>query len=107
MDSIEFPLNAGGSTITTQYGWQWEKRFADNGGDVVGLVEWVALGSGNGEGFVFTFIDHNGRRSRKERFRIRNRSQSLTLGFELCFCDWIQRTFRGLELPRQSFDCTG
>ncbi len=42
MDSTEFSTNADGSTITTQYGWQWEKRFADNGGDVVGLVEWVA-----------------------------------------------------------------
>ncbi len=50
MDSIEFPLNAGGSTITTQYGWQWEKRFADNGGDVVGLVEWVALVAGMEKG---------------------------------------------------------
>lgn len=50
MDSTEFSTNADGSTITTQYGWQWEKRFADNGGDVVGLVEWVALVAGMEKG---------------------------------------------------------
>ena len=25
----------------SQYGWQWESRFAD-GGEIAGLVEWVA-----------------------------------------------------------------
>ena len=30
-----------GATMT-QYGWQWESRFLD-GGDVVGLVEWICL----------------------------------------------------------------
>ena len=32
----------GPSAITTQYGWQWESRFAD-GGDITGLAEWVVL----------------------------------------------------------------
>ena len=33
------------SSIMTQYGWQWESRFAD-GGDISGLVEWVLLVGG-------------------------------------------------------------
>jgi len=37
------------SQITTQYGWQWESRFAD-GGDITGLVEWVALIGGMEKG---------------------------------------------------------
>lgn len=37
-------------TTTTQYGWQWETRFADTGGPVVGLVEWIALISGMEKG---------------------------------------------------------
>ena len=32
----------GPSTLTTQYGWQWESRFAD-GGNITGLAEWVVL----------------------------------------------------------------
>ena len=32
----------GPSAITTQYGWQWESRFAD-GEDITGLAEWVVL----------------------------------------------------------------
>ncbi len=32
----------GPSTFTTQYGWQWESRFAD-GGNITGLAEWVVL----------------------------------------------------------------
>lgn len=35
-----------GSSFTTQYGWQWESRFADGGGDFVGIVEWVLLVAG-------------------------------------------------------------
>ena len=31
--------------FTTLYGWQWESRFAE-GGDVTGIVEWVALAGG-------------------------------------------------------------
>ena len=34
--------NDGPSTFTTQYGWQWESRFAD-GGNITGLAEWVVL----------------------------------------------------------------
>jgi hypothetical protein len=37
-----------GATMT-QYGWQWESRFLD-GGDVVGLVEWIALVGGMEKG---------------------------------------------------------
>jgi len=50
-DSTTFAAaNGGGATMTTQYGWQWEKRFADNGGDIVGLVEWVVLVAGMEKG---------------------------------------------------------
>jgi hypothetical protein len=34
----------------SQYGWQWESRFADGGGDVTGMVEWVALVGGMEQG---------------------------------------------------------
>ena len=34
----------------SQYGWQWETRFAD-GGEVTGIVEWVALVGGMEKGF--------------------------------------------------------
>ena len=37
------------SQIMTQYGWQWESRFAD-GGDICGLVEWVVLVGGMEKG---------------------------------------------------------
>ena len=32
-------------TLTSLYGWQWESRFAD-GGNVTGIVEWIALVGG-------------------------------------------------------------
>ena len=34
-----------GSAFITQYGWQWETRFAD-GYDMTGLVEWILLVGG-------------------------------------------------------------
>jgi len=43
-------LGETGSAFTTQYGWQWESRFADGGGDVVGIVEWIALLGGMEQG---------------------------------------------------------
>ena len=39
-----------GSAIISQYGWQWESRFADGGGDISGIVEWVALVGGMEKG---------------------------------------------------------
>ena len=33
----------------SQYGWQWESRFAD-GGDIAGIVEWIALVGGMEKG---------------------------------------------------------
>jgi len=36
-------------TLTSLYGWQWESRFAD-GGDVTGIVEWIALIGGMEKG---------------------------------------------------------
>ncbi len=36
-------------TVTSLYGWQWESRFAD-GGNVTGIVEWIALVGGMEKG---------------------------------------------------------
>jgi hypothetical protein len=35
----------GPSAFTTQYGWQWESRFA-SGSNITGLVEWVVVMGG-------------------------------------------------------------
>ena len=43
-----------GATMT-QYGWQWESRFLD-GGDVVGLVEWIALVGGMEKGMFLPSV---------------------------------------------------
>ena len=50
VDEDENKLGETGSAFTTQYGWQWESRFADGGGDVVGIVEWIALVGGMEQG---------------------------------------------------------
>lgn len=50
VDDSETQLGQTGSAFTTQYGWQWETRFADGGGNVVGLVEWIALVAGMEKG---------------------------------------------------------
>ena len=39
----------------SQYGWQWESRFVDNG-DVVGLVEWVVLVGGMEQGMFLPAV---------------------------------------------------
>jgi hypothetical protein len=39
-----------GNAFTTQYGWQWESRFADGGGKIVGIVEWIVLVGGMEKG---------------------------------------------------------
>ena len=49
-------LGETGSAFTTQYGWQWESRFADGGGDVVGIVEWIALVGGMEQGLFLPSI---------------------------------------------------
>ena len=47
-------LGKYGATMT-QYGWQWESRFLD-GGDVVGLVEWIALVGGMEKGMFLPSV---------------------------------------------------
>ena len=43
-----------GPAFTTQYGWQWESRFADGGGEIVtGIVEWIVLVGRNGDKVMF------------------------------------------------------
>ena len=49
-DDGEGIYGSTGSAFTTQYGWQWETRFADGGGNVVGIVEWIALVAGMEQG---------------------------------------------------------
>ena len=57
-------LGETGYALTTQYGWQWESRFADGGGDVVGIVEWIALVSGMEQGmFLPSFTSVIGART--------------------------------------------
>jgi len=50
IDDDKNKLGETGSAFTSQYGWQWESRFADGGGNVVGIVEWVALVGGMEQG---------------------------------------------------------
>ena len=45
-----------GSAFTTQYGWQWESRFADGGGDITGIVEWIALVGGMEQGLFLPSV---------------------------------------------------
>jgi hypothetical protein len=39
----------------SQYGWQWESRFVDNG-DIAGLVEWVLLVGGMEQGMFLPAV---------------------------------------------------
>ena len=39
----------------TQYGWQWESRFAD-GGNITGIVEWIALVGGMEKGYFLPSV---------------------------------------------------
>ena len=41
--------------VMSQYGWQWESRFAD-GGNVTGIVEWIALVGGMEKGFFLPSV---------------------------------------------------
>jgi hypothetical protein len=44
-----------GNAFITQYGWQWETRFAD-GYDVTGLVEWIVLVGGMEKGLFLPSV---------------------------------------------------
>jgi len=41
--------------LISQYGWQWESRFAD-GGQVTGIVEWIAVVGGTAKGTVLPSV---------------------------------------------------
>ena len=57
MDSLQYSEFGGlPTTWTTQYGWQFESRFADTGGPVVGLVEWVVLVAGMEKGLILPSV---------------------------------------------------
>lgn len=54
----DFPLDYSDNikgAVTTLYGWQWESRFAD-GGEVTGIVEWIALIGGMEKGLFLPSI---------------------------------------------------
>ena len=38
----DFRRGVGGGAVVSQFGWQWESRFADGGGSITGIVEWIA-----------------------------------------------------------------
>lgn len=44
-----------GNAFLTQYGWQWETRFAD-GHDITGLVEWIVLVGGMEKGLFLPSV---------------------------------------------------
>ena len=50
LDGDEEQYGSTGPAITTLYGWQWESRFADGGGQIVGIVEWIVLVGGMEKG---------------------------------------------------------
>ena len=50
LDEESNKLGETGSAFITQYGWQWESRFADGGGNIIGIVEWIALVGGMEQG---------------------------------------------------------
>ena len=41
--------------VMSQYGWQWESRFSD-GGNVTGIVEWIALVGGMEKGMFLPSV---------------------------------------------------
>jgi len=50
-----YESGSSGSAFVTQYGWQWESRFAD-GEKVIGIVEWIALISGIEKGLFLPSV---------------------------------------------------
>lgn len=55
-----------GAAFTTQFGWQWESRFGNGEGGIVGLVEWIALVGGLEKGkFLPSFSAIIGARTAK------------------------------------------
>ena len=48
-------IGAQKMAFISQYGWQWESRFAD-GGQVTGIVEWIALVGGMEKGMFLPSV---------------------------------------------------
>ena len=55
LDNEANQIGKTGSATITQYGWQWESRFAD-GGNVTGIVEWIALVGGMEKGYFLPSV---------------------------------------------------
>ena len=102
MDSAQYHTEFGAGlpfTSTTQYGWQWETRFADTGGPVVGLVEWVALIGGMEKGmFLPSFSSLVGIRSQKG-FEFATGPNLSTSGLAFVFALGYNYTKGDLNLP--------
>ena len=54
LDNNDF-FGEEGNAFLTQYGWQWETRFAD-GYDITGLVEWIVLVGGMEKGLFLPSV---------------------------------------------------
>ena len=56
-DYVDLKNESGssGSAFVTQYGWQWESRFAD-GEKMVGIVEWITLIGGIEKGLFLPSV---------------------------------------------------
>lgn len=102
MDSLQYQSEFGGGmpfTYTTQYGWQWETRFADTGGPVVGLVEWIALIGGMEKGlFLPSFSSLVGVRSERG-FEFATGPNLSTSGLGFVFALGYNYTKGDLNLP--------
>ena len=55
IDIDEDEIGATGAAFVSLYGWQWESRFAD-GGDITGIVEWIALVGGMEKGLFLPSV---------------------------------------------------
>ena len=49
-DSIAATFDENVSAVITQFGWQWERQFTNNGGGLTPVTEWVLLVGGLEQG---------------------------------------------------------
>jgi hypothetical protein len=49
-DSIAVTFEENVGAVITQFGWQWERQFANNGGGLTPVTEWVLLVGGLEQG---------------------------------------------------------
>ena len=49
-DSIAVTFEENVGAVITQFGWQWERQFSNNGGGLIPVTEWVLLVGGLEQG---------------------------------------------------------